>query len=58
MFENGSIVEMGNFNDLLAKKGKFIHFLKSFNDLKEISQDFSSNLLKNEKNLKSKFLKN
>nr|QNH67946.1 ATP-binding cassette transporter subfamily C member 1 X7 [Brachionus plicatilis] len=40
MFENGSIVEMGTFNDLQTKNGKFIEFLKSFNDIKEASQDF------------------
>nr|QNH67882.1 ATP-binding cassette transporter subfamily C member 1 X7 [Brachionus rotundiformis] len=40
MFENGSIVEMGTFSDLQTRKGKFVDFLKSFNDIKEASQDY------------------
>lgn len=42
MFENGSIVEMGNFRDIQFKKGKIIDFLKSFNDIKETNQEFIS----------------
>lgn len=42
MLENGCIVEIGTYEQLQKKSGKFIEFLKSFLDIKEASQDYIS----------------
>lgn len=46
MLENGSIVEIGTYEQLKGKSGKFIEFLKSFLEIKEASQDYISNFYK------------
>nr|UOU03338.1 ATP-binding cassette subfamily C1-7 [Brachionus rubens] len=40
MFENGTIVEIGTYQELQSNTGKFVEFLKSFINIKEASQDY------------------
>ncbi|CAF0716991.1 unnamed protein product, partial [Brachionus calyciflorus] len=47
MLENGSIVQIGDYQELQSKPGKFLEFLKSFLDIKEASQDYIKNFSEN-----------